>query len=209
MIVVDIVDDTSLLSEGVKVLAARTDGAITVRTVAKDWLAFTMHWGFDSDVVVVKAELQDYVPAALKVRALKRLDVRCVVVLAEPSPTHEARLWEAGAAAVLFRSTSLSHLMEVIATDPAESTGGPPDSPRPPADSIPLTDREMQIACLYCGRSAPSTKALGEALGLSTETVRAHLVRTRRRFSDRGHDVSTRTLLRIGLIEDGWLFEGV
>lgn len=199
--IVDIVDDSPFIRAALAIaLPAATAGTGTeLRVSAASWTEYSQSWARLSDVTVFRAELIDHVPAALKVRALAALDVAPVALLNAPAPRHEARLYQAGAVGVVYASDALTTLIERI-TDPA---------PRPkessPPSTIVLSDRELQIACLYCGRSAPSASSLGRTLRLQEQTVRRHLARAREQYKSLGIDVATRMKLRAALIEDGWL----
>lgn len=196
----DVVDEVPYVREALALALPRTSPAFEVRVSVSTWMDYSASLAALSNVTVFRAELNDHVPAALKTRALVELDVAPVIMMSTPSPAHEARLRRAGAAAVVHSADSLAVLVDRIVhrTD----TTSRPDAP----SGIELTDREMQVACLYCGRTAPSAAQLGAYLRLQEQTVRRHLSRTRELFRAGGVDVSTRMKLRTALIDDGWLF---
>ncbi|NQX29598.1 response regulator transcription factor [Microbacteriaceae bacterium VKM Ac-2854] len=197
--IVDIVDDLPFIRAALAIALPETDAAVQLRVSAASWTEYSQSWARLSDVTVFRAELIDHVPAALKVRALAALDVAPIALLNAPAPPHEARLLQAGAVGIVYASDELATLIERI-TDPVRRVAAPPAP-----SSIDLSDRELQIACLYCGRSAPSAASLGRTLRLQERTVRRHLSRAREPFKLAGIDVSTRMKLRAALIEDGWL----
>jgi DNA-binding CsgD family transcriptional regulator len=202
---IDIVDDTPYLGAAFAAYCAEhRDAAFEVGIVASSWTSFAAAWPALSNPVLFKAELRDHVPAALKVRALRRLDAPAIVVQHRASPVHELRLLREGAGAVIDRQSRLVELIEVIARVASRWSGAEP-CPDATADVL-LTDRELQIAALFCGGAAPSAHTLGSALGLSTDTVRAHLARARRRLRALGDDVSSRAGLRRSLIARGFLY---
>jgi hypothetical protein len=199
-VIVDVVDDSGPVREALSLALPRLGSQNAVRLAVSSWTAYSASLNALPDSTVFRAELSDHVPAALKTRALARLDIAPVAILSLPSPAHEARLLRAGAVAILRAQDGLASVAERI-TDP----GAHADVPSAPSP-VELTDRELQVSCLYCGRNAPSAARLGAYLRLNEHTVRRHLARTRELYHSLGRDVSTRTRLRTALIDDGWLF---
>ncbi|MBF4461250.1 MULTISPECIES: hypothetical protein [unclassified Rathayibacter] len=197
--IIDVVDTSSPVRKALSLALPCFSAQNAVRVAVSSWIDYSSSLAAFPDSTVFRAEMADHVPAALKTRALARLDIAPVVLLDSPSPAHEARLVRAGAAAVVTAQEGLAVLVERISD--------PPRSPPPPAPSVvELTDRELQVACLYCGRAAPSASTLATYLRLGEHTIRRHLARTRELFRAAGVDVPTRLSLRAALIEDGWLF---
>lgn len=205
--IIDIIDDLPFTGTGLAREARRRGIDFTAGVIASDWVTFGERWAFRPGTVIVSAELADHVPIVLKVRALDRLNARPIVLVADESDAVRARLIEAGARSVVPRSAGMDTLTEEllrIELNPLR----PRYSTRDPSGPN-LTDRELQIAALFCGSAAPSATRLGQLLGLSPETIRVHLAHARRRYQERGHSVSTREELRYRLIADGWLLSTV
>ncbi|MGO1167459.1 MAG: hypothetical protein ACTMHL_12690 [Janibacter sp.] len=178
---------------------------VTVASAVHSWTDFQREWDFAGEVVVLDALLDDHVPLALKVRALRRLGPRAIVLgpgrhspLARRAAAEGARAWvepthtlaETGD---LIREIALFHAPAPARLEPAA----------PPAAA--LTDRELQVLCLYAGPRGHSPAHLGQVLGLRTATVRSHLERGRSRYRAAGRPTHNRAALRQALIDDGWL----
>lgn len=195
---VDVVDD--LLSIGPAVRAAITLGhtSVEVGAVTSSWAQYVTSIESVARCVIVRAELMDHVPTALKVRALRSAGARPVVVGNRPSPRHRARLLDVGAAAVLTRDHDLSDLLDCL--DGSEPAVAAEPAIRPVLSQVRLSDRQLQLACLFAGRGAPSAEWLARWLGLPVSSVRTHLQRARRALG-----AANREQLRARLIEEGWM----
>lgn len=191
------IDDLLALGPALQAAAALGRAPVAVRVVAPSWSQYAARIHSVADVVVVRAELVDHVPTALKVRALRAAGARPVVVADDPEDVHRARLVRCGAAAVLTRSDDLDDVVHAILADRVGN-----ESPIESLESgdIHLSDRQLQIACLFAGHGAPSSKWIAQFLGLPESSVRTNLQRARRslRAADRGE-------LRSRLIEHGWM----
>jgi len=193
---VDVVDDVLALGAALRSAIALRGARIAVRTVAPTWVQYGAEVSDVARFVVVRAELVDHVPTVLKVRALRAAGARPVVVSDDPDEAHRARLREARAEAVLTRTNALDDLLRILQGEEMPSEPGP--SAVLPATH--LSDRQLQLACLYCSHGAPSAKHLARWLGLPLSSVRTNLQRARRALgaSDRGE-------LRRRLMEGGWM----
>lgn len=178
---------------------------VTVASAVHSWTDFQAEWDFAGEIVVLDALLDDHVPLALKVRALRRLGPRPIILgpgrdspFARRTAAEGARAWiEPGhtlaETADLIREIALLHAPAPARVEPA----GPPDAA--------LTDRELQVLCLYAAPRGHSPARLGRVLALRTETVRSHLERGRARYRAVGRPTHNRAALRRALIDDGWL----
>ncbi|WP_353114310.1 hypothetical protein [Microbacterium sp.] len=201
-ITVDVVDDA--LFTGVALAAITRDRGLStvVRRVESGWIQYISEFDDASGVVVVRSRLDDHVPTVLKVRALARIGVLPVILLDEPNAALETRLIEAGAADVLTREDDIEELLTAI------SEVRPMSTPVSVALSdVRLSDRELQVACLYVGRTAPSTPVLATLLGIPHASVCKYLQRARTALRAVG-DTSTRAALRQVLLRDGWVDAG-
>jgi len=194
---VDVVDDVLALGAALRSATVLRHARIRVRTVAPTWVQYGAEVSEVAQFVVVRAELVDHVPTLLKVRALRAAGAQPVVVSDEPAEVHRARLREAHAAAVLTRENDFGDLLAVLQGDGQTRPDPEASAPLP---ATHLSDRQLQLACLYCGHGAPSAKHLARWLGLPIASVRTNLQRARRALgaSDRGE-------LRRRLIEGGWM----
>lgn len=178
---------------------------VTIASAVHSWTDFQAEWDFAGEVVVLDALLDDHVPLALKVRALRRLGPRPIILgpgrdspFARRAAAEGARAWiEPGhtlaETADLIREVALLHAPASTRAEPAAA----PDAA--------LTDRELQVLCLYAGTRGHSPAYLGQVLALRTETVRSHLERGRARYRAVGRPTHNRASLRRALIDDGWL----
>lgn len=175
--------------------------ALRVATASTSWAQFTTAWDFAAPGVVVDAHLDDHLPLAVKVRALRQAGSRVAVLgrgadsrLAERARREGATLW-------LEPSTSVEVMAPLIAGWFTSRTREPS-----PEDVAPeLTDRESQVLALYASRRALSVGVIGQTLGLSPETIRTHLRTGRAKYSAAGHAVGSRALLETRLVADGLL----
>lgn len=192
----DVIDDLLALGPALQAAAALGRAPVAVRVVAPSWSQYASRIRSVADVVVVRGELVDHVPTALKVRALRAAGARPVVVADDPEGVHRARLIRCGAAAVLTRSDDLDDVVNAILADRVPSE--PVEWPE--LRDIHLSDRQLQIACLFAGHGAPSSKWIAQFLGLPETSVRTNLQRARRALG-----AANRAELRARLIEHGWM----
>jgi DNA-binding CsgD family transcriptional regulator len=195
---VDVIDDVLFVGPALDAIAQGGRARIAAVRASTSWLAYIASDQGEPRVaerVVVRAELRDHVPIVLKIRALTRLGVHSIVLTDDDSPAFERRLLEAGAAHVLTKRDDLETLLAAVVVEHQHAS-----APR----SAVLSDRELQVACLYAGRTAATTSMLAEILGVPLGSVRTHLRRARGKLSP-GGPVSTREQLRARLIEEGWL----
>jgi hypothetical protein len=203
---VDVIDDVLLLGPALRAVVAAQSLPVFVRHVSPSWMDYASHLESAAESAVVRAELLDHVPTVLKVRALARLGARVIVVASDPSRAHVERLLEAGAWSVLDRGNTLADILQNLmggARPVTQATHASHPVPTQPVHAIHLSDRELQIACLYVGRTAPSTTMLASLLSLPLSSTRTHLQRARRALTV-GGPASTRAQLRQRLREEGW-----
>jgi hypothetical protein len=193
---VDVVDDVLALGAALRSATVLRHARIRVRTVAPTWVQYGAEVSDVARFVVVRAELVDHVPTVLKVRALRAAGARPVVVSDDPYDAHRARLREARAEAVLTRENDLDDLLGVL----QEEATPPEVEARVELPPTHLSDRQLQLACLYCSHGAPSAKHLARWLGLPVSSVRTNLQRARHALG-----ASDRRELRQRLIDGGWM----
>lgn len=197
---VHVVDPSPFIRFALREELSRRAADIPVGVLSGRWLA--MHdWGYGPDVVVLRAAMRDVWPVVVKVRALQRLSCRTIVLAPPAAPSALVRrVLSDGAAAVLPTDCRFEDLVDATvreARHPRAPLTQPPAAPD-------LTDREVQIGNLFASPRGYTTAQIGEVLGLSPNTVRAQLDSCRRRFRDRGEDVSDRARLRAALTDAGY-----
>lgn len=195
---VDVIDDLLAMGPALRAAVAFGRASIHLREVAPSWVQYAERIDTVAHVVAVRAELVDHVPTALKVRALRTAGARPIVVADDPSPVHRARLVRTGAAAILTRSDDLDELLKAVSGERTDDDGGVVDLPE--VRDVHLSDRQLQVACLFAGRGAPSSDWIARSLGLPVTSVRTHLQRARRALG-----AADRDELRARLIDDGWM----
>lgn len=70
---------------------------------------------------------------------------------------------------------------------------------------VKLTRREQRLAELYLGGQALSVRGVADAMGISEQTVKAHLHRIRQRYGAAGIKLGNVISLRRQLSADGWI----
>ncbi|MBT2586553.1 hypothetical protein [Arthrobacter sp. ISL-95] len=75
-------------------------------------------------------------------------------------------------------------------------------------DTAPqLSARGHQVVSIYLGRDGPTMAEVAQALGISADGVKKHLVSVRRKFQDSDEPLS-KIALRQRLVAGGWLQDG-
>lgn len=204
---VDLVHTSPVVSTSLRRELQRGHHPVEVTTTVHSWTDFQEEWDFAGDFVVLDALLDDHVPLPLKIRALRRLGSLTIVLGPGRDTPFAARCAAEGALAWIEPALGL-----VETTDAIRSTvlGHVPEYARLPTASPPvadLTDRELQVCCLYAALRGHSPQHLGRMLGLRTETIRSHLERGRARYRAAGCPTQNRAALREALVADGWLLD--
>ncbi len=204
---VDIVDTNPFLAFALHELLREGRMRIRPGLAGMRWETMAERWDFGRDVVVVQAELPDIWPHALKIRALSRLGCRTLVIGDTGNEALVARAVEAGAVRVVDPATPLRRLVEHV-QQVAQGSSGWDQAQLDLVERHPapyLSDRRMQICCLYAARPDFTTGTIATILGLSEHTVRSHLAAVRRIYREHGDDTSDRRRLSATLREHGYL----
>lgn len=200
----DLVLTSPVVSSALRDELRRGERAVRVTTAVHAWADFQAEWDFAGEVVVLDALLDDHVPLPLKVRALRRLGSRPVVLGPGRDTTFSRRVAAEGAQAWIEPSHGIAETAELIRDVAQHAT---PDhvrvEPAPPP-LVRLSDRELQVLCLYAGHRDLFPAYLGRVLTLRTQTVRSHLERGRSRYRALGRPSHNRAVLCEALVEDGW-----
>lgn len=173
---------------------------VRVETAVTSWVEFSRSWAFSAGHVLVDAYLDDHVPLLLKVRALRREGSRVAVLGRHPDGRQAGRAMRDGADLWLTPEDNLETTGERLARWARSAiTTDTPSTPAGPQ----LTDRELQVLCLYASRRGHPVTEVGKILGLSPETIRTHLRTGRAKMTTIGHDVGTRSRLERALVDEG------
>lgn len=180
---------------------------LRVTTAVHAWTDFQNEWDFAGDYVVVDAQLDDHLPLAVKIRALRRLGSHPIIIGPGRDSPFARRAGAEGATAWIEPTESLGATAEAIRTVAA---GEVPDiawiEPAGPPD-VRLTDRQLQVLALFVAARGHSPAHLARVLALRTETVRSHIERGRARYREAGHATNNRAALRTAMIADGWTYD--
>ncbi|MEE2567950.1 hypothetical protein V1638_00855 [Pseudarthrobacter sp. J64] len=207
----ELIDRDSLLIHASPLFAhalrayTRENPGVTIRGAFYSWSDFVPARESCPQWVILDAYLDDYVPLLVKVRALSRLGAT-PVVLGALHPRQQEVLRAAGAAGVISEDLTVPELVAEIGRVVSRWTPtSTPDGGRGAgAEHCRFTDRELQIAELYSRRRGLHASVLGPALGLSPETVRAHLRNARKKLEELGLPGTSRTQLGQALVDMGY-----
>lgn len=180
---------------------------LQVTTAVHAWTDFQHEWDFAGDYVVVDAQLDDHLPLAVKVRALRRLGSHPIVIGPGRHSPFARRAGAEGATAWIEPTQGLGATADTIR---AIAAGRTPDIARiqpAGAPDVRLTDRQLQVLALFVAARGHSPAHLARVLALRTETVRSHIERGRARYRDAGHPTNNRAALRSALVADGWTYD--
>jgi len=207
----DIVDTNPFISFALHELLSERGAPIMPGLAGLRWETLAERWDFGRDLVLVQAHLHDVWPLAVKLRALARLGCRTLVIGDTAHEAMVARAIESGAVRVIHPESSLAELADSV-EQAARGRSGWDDAQlalvaRHPAPH--LSDRRLQICCLYAARLDFTTASIARLLGLSDHTVRSHIAAGRRIYRDAGRAVSDRAGLREALLDDGWFEPGL
>ncbi len=123
--------------------------------------------------------------------------------------------WEAGAALAagalgyVPKSAGPRHTELAVRAASAGQEYLHPDAAAVLVDTAPvrvkLSSREQRLAELYLGSQAMSVRGVADAMGISEQTVKAHLHRIRQRYGAAGIKLGNVISLRRQLSTDGWI----
>ncbi|MFV0434444.1 MAG: hypothetical protein ACK5LO_10740 [Leucobacter sp.] len=219
---VDVIDDLLFTGAALASAVEHRRLPIDLHRVESNWIPYITAFDEAAGAVVVRAELSDHVPTVLKVRAIASIGAVPVVLADRPSPAHARRLIQAGAHGVLTREHSFDALLQALLDLARDSKSSPRTGALRPAgpsgferldgfdagvSEVRLSDRELQVASLYVGRSAPSATVIAELLGVPFASVRTYLQRARAALRPLGPTSNRESLHRM-LVSDGWVDAG-
>ncbi|MDD7837253.1 response regulator transcription factor [Paenarthrobacter sp. AB444] len=148
----------------------------------------------------------DLVPA---VGHLVRTGLRVVVLATALDPWDAEAVRSAGALGYVPKAAGPEHMESALRAAAAGQQYVHPDAMGHMADSTPervkLSPREQRLAELYLGSDPLPVRGVADAMGISEQTVKAHLHRIRQRYATAGVKVGNVISLRKQLTTDGWI----
>lgn len=201
----DLIHTSPVVTTALRARLHSGDHHVRVDTAVHSWTDFQTEWDFAGEVVLIDALLDDHVPLALKIRALRRLDSRVIVLGPGRDSRFARRAAAEGALAWIEPTLGLAETVERIR---AAAEGRPTPDTRVTPAGPPLaqfTDRELQVLALFVAARGHPPAHLGRVLSLRTETIRSHIERGRARYRAAGRPTRNRSALRAAMLEDGWV----
>ncbi|MCR1160892.1 response regulator transcription factor [Paenarthrobacter sp. UW852] len=166
-------------------------------------------WAAEEIEVAVLGTLdsqEDLLPA---VRHLVRAGLRVVVLAAVLDGWDAGAACTAGALGYVPKAAGPQHIEHAIRAVAAGKLYVPPEVAAVMVDTAPerikLSLREQRLAELYLGSDALPVRGVADAMGISEQTVKAHLHRIRQRYAAAGIRLSNVISLRNQLSADGWI----
>lgn len=157
-------------------------------------------------MVIIDVLLGDEIPLSVKVEAIVAAGAEIVVCSGVTSPGLIRQAYQAGARAVVPKTSGAKILSEaVLAAARGEQTvPSELSAVFPPIEaSIRLTAREHEAVSLCLGEGLTMVQA-GERLGISANGIKKLLVSARRK-AGQGQESLSRLAFRDRLVTDGWL----
>lgn len=208
---IDVIDDLLFIGAALSAQAQRKDHTnaahpFTLQRVETSWISYIASFDEAAGVVILRAELKDHVPTVLKVRALSAIGALPIVLADQPSKPHISRLLQAGAIRVFTRDHSFADLQATLRQmhRVIDTASEQREARAASISDVQLSDRELQVAIVYVGATAPSATAIASLLGLPYTSVRTYLQRARVSLRQVAA-TSTREFLHNALVADGWI----
>lgn len=179
-----IADDHEVVRTGLRTLVAGTDVEIVGET-ASGAAAVELAEKLRPDVVILDVRLPDLdgLTALSRIKA-SRPEAQVMILSTYDNPTYVARAVALGAAGYVLKGANRTELLDAIRTiasgqdawtrDELRRVTGALATPRMSADvDVPLTHRESEV--LRQLAHGLTNKEIGQALGISYETVKEHV----------------------------------
>lgn len=179
-----IADDHEVVRTGLRTLVAGTDVEIVGET-ASGAAAVELAEKLRPDVVILDVRLPDLdgLTALSRIKA-SRPETQVMILSTYDNPTYVARAVALGAAGYVLKGANRTELLDAIRTiasgqdawtrDELRRVTGALATPRMSADvDVPLTHRESEV--LRQLAHGLTNKEIGQALGISYETVKEHV----------------------------------
>lgn len=204
---VAIVDDHLLFLGALGDYLGREPGVEIVATASR-WVDFLVHPAYPAEVVLLDLDLQDQLPAVIKIRALTAAGAAVVVVSSFARADIVLASLEAGARGYVPKRSELREVTKAIA---AVSSGHSYVTPelagialqdRRPQRPV-LSGREQEVLALYA--TGLPLKSVARRSGISYSTAVTYLDRIRVKYEEVGRPARTKIELRGVALEDGWV----
>ncbi|MFC8039120.1 hypothetical protein ACFUOZ_07180 [Paenarthrobacter sp. NPDC057355] len=148
----------------------------------------------------------DLVPA---VRHLDQTGLRVVVLATALDPWDADAVRSAGALGYIPKTAGPEHTESAVRAAACGQEYVHPDAvgklENSATERVRLSPREQRLAELYLGSDPLPLRGVADAMGISEQTVKAHLHRIRQRYTTAGVKVGNVISLRKQLTTDGWI----
>lgn len=165
-----------------------------------------LDWGVTVGVLGTLVRHSELVPS---VQWLVAAGLRVVVLATTLDGREAGAALAAGALGYVPKTAGPAHTERAIRAAVAGQQYVHPDAAEVLVDaeplSIRLSVREQRVAELYLGSNALTIRGVADVLGISEQTVKAHLHRIRRRYAAAGIQVGNVISLLRQLYIDGWI----
>ncbi len=166
-------------------------------------------WAAEEIEVAVLGTLDSHEDLVAAVRHLVRAGLRVVVLATALDGWDAGAACTAGALGYVPKAAGPQHIEHAIRAVAAGKLYVPPEVAAVMVDTAPerikLSLREQRLAELYLGSDALPVRGVADAMGISEQTVKAHLHRIRQRYAAAGIRLSNVISLRNQLSADGWI----
>lgn len=162
----------------------------------------------DLDVVLLDLRLDDGTTPRDNVSRLRDAGIGTVVYTSGEHPALLRSAAKAGALGVVLKSASETEIRSalrdagqgkaILTTEWAAAIDGDPE-----LAAVDLSPQLQRVLALYA--SGETSAGVGEALGVTAETVNEYLKRIRQKYAEAGRPTRTKIDLYKRAIEDGWL----
>ena len=205
-----IVDDHKMLLGALTEWIRNAATDINMVAAVSTWPELLTHPEFPVDVVLLDLDLKDNIPISLKLSTLRTTGVKTVLMSTYSEPAVVREALASGALGYLVKSEDASMIVDAIRLANVGSSyisseldlainatdvGGVPK----------LSAQERRVMALYGG--GEPVKSVAYQLGISEETAKSYLKRSREKYRVAGFDVGTKVALRKRAIQDGILLQ--
>lgn len=197
-----LIDDHTLVLDGLSTWVARNAPDFTLVIVADAWAKLIHDPAFPPDVIIMDYQLAEPISIEARLGLCRAAGTTVIVMSAVDDQTTVDRIMAAGAAAFVPKSRPAS---EVIAAARAALTGadGAPGMPPAAYDDDRFTPTEIEMLNLYADGNSPVEVAL--LLQTKPTAVNRALNRFRARYLREGRPADDRESLIRRAAEDGYL----
>lgn len=203
------IDDHGVFRGALEAYLAR-DSKLAVVASLSGWAEFLVHPDYPADVVLLDLDLQDDIPATIKIRALVASGARVVVVSSFAEAKFVLPALRAGVHGFVPKRAELREVGEAVTAaargdsyvtqELACMTLQDRDPTRPN-----LSDQELRILALYA--AGLPLKSAARRAGITYETAKTYLGRVRGKYDAAGRPARSKIDLRRVAVEDGVVVE--